>query len=144
MKRIAFISGIILFVLTSAYSQQTEQTAQKQLEHEKKADTAVSNKEVRLVKQYMSITSDQENALSEATIKVNQEKRLVFKKYWRTPSFQAEIAKAEHLQDSLFSAVLGTRNYELYKEKSIKDQEKRMQEIRAKATAIKDSSTIKQ
>lgn len=143
MKTIALIFGIFVLSITISYSQQPEQTATKQLDHEKKADTAVANKEVRIVKKYMSITLEQENALSEATIKVNQAKRQVFKQYWKTPSFQNEIAKAEHMQDSLFSVVLGSKAYELYKEKRIKDQENRAQEIKAKATAPKDS-TIKQ
>lgn len=144
MKSIFFTLGMLLFCFTTTYSQQTKLTAEKQIIHEKKADTAVANHEVRSIRKYANIDSTQQRAIAEASIRINQAKRQVFKQFWKTPTFKTEIAKVEHLEDSLYATILGAKEYELIKEKKIRDQQKRSLEIQAKAKAIKDSTTTKQ
>ncbi len=143
MKSILFTISMLLFSLTAALSQQTQRTAEQQLVHDKKADTAVANHDVRNISKYTTLDSTKQKAIVDASIRVNQTKRQVYKQYWKTETFKTEIAKVEHLKDSLYASILGTKAYELIKEKQIRDQQKRLLEIQAKAKAIKDSTTSK-
>jgi hypothetical protein len=144
MKSIFFALAILLLTFTTAVSQQTKLSTEQQIVHDKKADTAMANHEVRIISKYGTLTSAQEKSIADACIQVNQVKRQVFRQHWKTPAFHTEIAKVEHLQDSLYASILGAKGYDLIKEKKIRDQQKRLMEAQAKIKATKDSTTTKQ
>lgn len=144
MKKIILFAFVFFSILTTVHSQQRETaSAPERLQQEKRTDSAIAVRGTQKVKQFIDITPQQEAAIREASVKASQAKRAVFKQYWKTEAFPREMAKAEHLQDSLYESILGIKYYKLYREKLNKEEGKRAYELRVRAQQRKDSITTK-
>lgn len=141
MKKV-ILSAVLFFTLAIAYSQQEQTASDRQLRHEQRADSAIASKGVKQIKQFLTITPEQETALFQAGKTANQAKRGVFKSYWKTGAFEKEMAKAERLQDSLYMSVLGETQYYEYRTKLSADRLRRLEELRLRAQR-NDSTTTK-
>ena len=67
------------------------------------------------MKELFTLTSSQEQALYESGVTINNSRRQVFKTYWKTEVFRTEMAKIDSTADSLYTAIVGADNYNLYK-----------------------------
>lgn len=141
MKKHILFTCLLSITLIAGYSQQQQElpSSERQLLHEHRADSALAARGIAQIKQFITITPQQEAALFEAGVKTSQAKRNVFKNYWKAGSFPQEMRKADHLQDSLYKSILGEVSYSRFRDKLDADHQKKMQEIRARA-AHKDST----
>jgi hypothetical protein len=118
MKKTLVFICIFLFVVTSvSFSQQKQLLVeQRRPLMEQKADSAIANRTIKRMKELFTITVGQEQTLYQTGVAMNNNRRQVFKTYWKTAEFPAQMAKVDSTTDALYKAIVGIENYKLYKE----------------------------
>jgi hypothetical protein len=114
-KRFLMITICLLVFTAVSYSQITKLTVeQRRPVMEQKADSAIANRTVKRMKELFTITSSQEQALYQAGITINNSRRQIFKTYWKTVEFPAQMAKVDSTAAASYKAIIGSENYKLY------------------------------
>jgi hypothetical protein len=100
MKKIILYICTFLFVFTIVtFGQQKQQSIeQRRPLMEQKADSAIANRTIKRMKELFTISPEQEQAL------------------YKTEAFQTEMTKVDKAADSSYKAIVGSNNYQLYKE----------------------------
>jgi hypothetical protein len=127
MKKLLLLNSIFIFILTiTSYSQgdtlhrkqplsAAERQARQQL-FEQKADSAIANREVKRMKELFTLTPEQEQSLYQAGITINNNRRGIFKAYWKTEAFQTQMAKVDSSAAALYASIIGAGKYSMYKD----------------------------
>jgi hypothetical protein len=118
MKKRFILITICLSVFTSvSFSQITKLTVeQRRPVMEQKADSAIANRTIKRMKELFTITTKQEQTLYETGITINNNRRQVFKTYWKTDAFPVQMAKIDSTADASYKAIVGEENYKLFKD----------------------------
>lgn len=124
MKNIKSYTFILFFLsisCLSSYGQRqplltAAQKAKQRQNWEQRGDSAIASREVIRMKHLFSLTSQQEQALFQGGIGINQRRREVLKKYDKTDALQPNMAKVKQSADSLYISIVGEKNYQLYKD----------------------------
>jgi hypothetical protein len=118
MKKIILYICTFLFVFTIVtFGQQKQQSIeQRRPLMEQKADSAIANRTIKRMKELFTISPEQEQALYKTGVTINNNRRQLFKTYWKTEAFQTEMTKVDKAADSSYKAIVGSNNYQLYKE----------------------------
>lgn len=120
-KRYTFFLFFLCMSYMSSYGQKvlsltTEQKAQKRQNWEQRGDSAIASREVVRMKRLFALTPGQEQAVFQAGISINQRRREVLKTYGKTDALQAKMANVKQNADSVYRAIVGEKNYQLYKD----------------------------
>ncbi|OQP64631.1 hypothetical protein A4R26_16435 [Niastella populi] len=138
--------AICLLVCTSiSFSQQKQAIIeQRRPLMEQKADSAIANRTVKRMKELFSLTASQELELYNTGVTINNNRRQVFKSYWKSEAFRDQMAKVDSAADASYKAIVGVENYKLYKEVLSADVIRRQAIMQQRAgTQQKDTTTIK-
>lgn len=117
MKNISLIITICLLCSTVCLSQEKQKVIEERRSMmEQKADSAIANRMVKRMKELFAVTANQELELYKTGININGNRRKVFKEYWKTEAFPAQMAKVDSTAGALYTAIVGAENYKLYKD----------------------------
>lgn len=82
------------------------------------------------MKESFTITPKQEQQLYMAGITISQQRRAVYKQYWKTEGFRTEMAKVDASAEALYTSIVGAENYKTYKATMNSRLDQRMQLMR--------------
>lgn len=143
MKYIGILTCSLLLLLTRGYSQKDQPSVQQ---HDLKRDSLVTDRMLTKMKSLFEVTGDQERAIQQAVVKMNQDSKQLFTEYRRSEDFQRKIADGERNKDALYQSIIGEKNYALYKEAVQKEREQKAaamaERMRAKFGTV-DTTTTK-
>lgn len=105
MKKLALI--ILLYAV--------QHTCLCQQVRDKRTDSAMATKVLNGLKGTINITTEQEGKLYEAVLKASEDRRKVFRQFWKTEKFAEELAKVEYQKDLAIQKTLGVEKYLEYK-----------------------------
>jgi hypothetical protein len=146
MKKILLYICICLLVFTTAtLGQQKQQSVeQRRPLMEQKADSAIANRTIKRMKELFPVSEKQEQALYQAGITINNNRRNVFKTYWKTEAFRGEMAKIDSTASLTYQSIIGEKNYQQFKEVLQADMIRKQIIMKQRADSqIKDTLTSK-
>jgi hypothetical protein len=112
MKNFILFLVMTLSLVREGYSQQQRQ--------QHLADSVMSVRALNDINQLFTLSREQQAALYQVGLTVNQAKRSVFLNFRKTDSFQMKLAAVSFLKDSLYRSVLGADNFKVYRDSSMR------------------------
>jgi hypothetical protein len=144
MRKIFLITCICLFAFIAISFGQQLSVEQRRPLMEQKADSAIANRTIKRMKELFALTASQEQSLYQTGVKINTDRRQVFKTYWKTEAFRTQMTKIDSTADSLYQAIVGAENYKLFKEVLAADMIRKQAIMQQRAVAqTKDTLTAK-
>src|SRR5687767_9475149 len=107
------ISFITIGFILKGHSQQSRIT--KEL-YEQKADSVLTARVTRKMQTLFTLTTRQQQAIKEATIALNRNRRAVYAQYGKTADLPQKMQQQDQAQDSVYQSIIGNTNYAIYKE----------------------------
>lgn len=95
------------------YSQQPRITKEV---YEQKADSVMTVRVIAKMQTLFTLTAKQHQAIKEATIALNRNRRTAFVQYGKTADLPQKIQQQDQAQDSVYRSIIGNTNYAIYKE----------------------------
>jgi hypothetical protein len=144
MKKLIITLVFILLTGAVIYAQSDISEERKQA-YIKRADSVATARVLQKMKNIFSVSSQQEQALKNAVVTLNSRKRNLFTQYRDTAELKNKMDMQRQAQDSVYSSIVGEKNYALYTEALQKEMEQK-KAIMAERVRIKfgtDSLKIK-
>lgn len=113
---------MVSITVTSAYSQQVRMTKEQ---YEQKVDSITAARTIAKMGSLFTLSTKQQQALREATITLNRERKAVFMEYRKTPGLPEKMQQQEKVRDSIYNSIVGADNYEKFRVAMLQEREQK-------------------